>query len=128
RAFLEKARLVSLVESLGDVQICYLEDLKPTVGLTDKLVILLYRIFPRLMAVERQPEDPAIVLFTSGSEGKPKGVVHTHSSLLSNVAQVRAVADFSPLDKFMVALPIFHSFGLSCGIIMPLVSGCNVSL
>ena len=128
RAFLEKARLLPLVEGLGNVQICYLEDLRPTVGFTDKGVILLYRLFPRLMTVERRPEDAAIVLFTSGSEGKPKGVVHTHSSLLSNVAQVRAVADFSPLDKFMVALPIFHSFGLTSGVVMPLVSGCKVFL
>jgi acyl-[acyl-carrier-protein]-phospholipid O-acyltransferase/long-chain-fatty-acid--[acyl-carrier-protein] ligase len=128
RAFLEKARLMSLVESLGDVRICYLEDLRETVGFADRLVILLYRLFPGLMSVERSEDDPAIVLFTSGSEGKPKGVVHSHSSLLSNVAQVRAVADFSPLDKFMVALPLFHSFGLTSGVIMPLVSGCKVFL
>ena len=128
RVFLEKARLLALVEGLGNVQICYLEDLKSTVGRIDKLVILLYRLFPGLMTAERRPEDPAIVLFTSGSEGRPKGVVHTHSSLLSNVAQVRAVADFSPLDKFMVALPIFHSFGLTSGVVMPLVSGCKVFL
>ena len=128
RVFLEKARLLPVVAGLDKVQICYLEDLKDTVSLFDKLVILLYRLVPRLMSVERRPEDPAIVLFTSGSEGTPKGVVHTHASLLSNVAQVRAVADFSPLDKFMVALPIFHSFGLAAGVIMPLVSGCKVFL
>jgi acyl-[acyl-carrier-protein]-phospholipid O-acyltransferase/long-chain-fatty-acid--[acyl-carrier-protein] ligase len=48
--------------------------------------------------------------------------------LLSNVAQIRAVADFTPLDKFMIALPVFHSFGLTCGIVMPLVSGCKAFL
>src|SRR5690242_16756929 len=94
RVFLEKARLLGLVESLEDVRILYLEDLRHTVSVPDKAVILLFRLFPGLMCVERRPEDPAIVLFTSGSEGKPKGVVHTHASLLSNVAQVRAVADF----------------------------------
>ncbi len=128
RVFLEKARLLHLADDLGDVRIQYLEDLQATVTFADKVWILIYRLLPSMMSVERGPNDPAIVLFTSGSEGKPKGVVHTHASLLSNVAQVRAVADFSPLDKFMVALPIFHSFGLTCGVIMPLVSGCKVFL
>src|ERR1700683_5426495 len=84
--------------------------------------------YPRSALEPQGSYDPAVVLFTSGSEGKPKGVVHTHASLLSNVAQVCSVVDFSPLDKFMIALLLFHSFGLTCGAIMPLVSGCKVFL
>ncbi|HET9388865.1 MAG TPA: bifunctional acyl-ACP--phospholipid O-acyltransferase/long-chain-fatty-acid--ACP ligase [Steroidobacteraceae bacterium] len=128
RTFLEKARLTSLLEQLPGVRVHYLEDLRARVGLLDKLWILWHRIFPRLAEAAQGPDDPAIVLFTSGSEGQPKGVVHSHASLLSNVAQIRAVADFSPLDKFMIALPVFHSFGLTCGVIMPLVSGCKAFL
>jgi acyl-[acyl-carrier-protein]-phospholipid O-acyltransferase/long-chain-fatty-acid--[acyl-carrier-protein] ligase len=128
RAFLEKARLARLLEDLPGVRVHYLEDLKSRVGLTDKLWVLLMQFFPRAVAHAQSPQDAAVVLFTSGSEGQPKGVVHSHGSLLSNIAQVRAIADFTPLDKFMIALPLFHSFGFTCGVVMPLVSGCKVFL
>jgi acyl-[acyl-carrier-protein]-phospholipid O-acyltransferase/long-chain-fatty-acid--[acyl-carrier-protein] ligase len=128
RTFVEKARLEGLVAALTGIEILYLEDLKAGVTIFDKLWVLVYQWLPRLAAIRQNPGDPAVVLFTSGSEGKPKGVVHSHATLLSNIAQVRAVADFTPLDKFMVALPLFHSFGLTCGAIMPLVSGCKAFL
>ena len=128
RAFVEKAKLESVMGQLTEVKVHYLEDLRGKLGIWDKLLILATQFAPSLLAVRQSPQDPAIVLFTSGSEGKPKGVVHSHSSLLSNVAQIRALADFTPLDKFMIALPLFHSFGLTCGAIMPLVSGCRVFL
>ncbi|QAU33028.1 bifunctional acyl-ACP--phospholipid O-acyltransferase/long-chain-fatty-acid--ACP ligase [Janthinobacterium sp. 17J80-10] len=128
RAFLEKARLTQLVTQLPGITVHYLEDLKAQFGFGDKLWVVWHLLFPRSAALPQQPDDPAIVLFTSGSEGKPKGVVHSHNSMLSNVAQVRAVADFTPLDKFMMALPLFHSFGLTCGVLLPLVSGCKVFL
>jgi acyl-[acyl-carrier-protein]-phospholipid O-acyltransferase/long-chain-fatty-acid--[acyl-carrier-protein] ligase len=128
RTFIEKARLAPIIEQLGDLRIVYLEDLKQRITPADKLWILWRRFFPSAIAANQSPDDAAIVLFTSGSEGKPKGVVHSHSSILSNVAQIRALADFTPLDKFMIALPLFHSFGFTCGVIMPLVSGCRVFL
>ena len=128
RAFIEKARLQAVVEQLSGISVHYLEDLKSTITPGDKLWVLWHLAFPKSAALPQNPDDPAIVLFTSGSEGKPKGVVHSHTSVLSNVAQIRAVADFTPLDKFMMALPLFHSFGLTCGVLLPLVSGCKVFL
>ncbi len=128
RAFLEKARLAGLLEGMPGVTVHYLEDLRDRLTLAARLGVLLRQIAPRAGLTPQAPEDPAVVLFTSGSEGKPKGVVHSHASLLSNIAQVRAMADFTPLDKFMIALPLFHSFGLACGVVMPLVSGCKVFL
>ncbi len=128
RGFIEKARLNAVIEQLDDIAIHYLEDFKAQVTTTDKLWVAWHLAFPACAAVAQSPDDPAIVLFTSGSEGKPKGVVHSHTSVLSNVAQIRAVADFTPLDKFMMALPLFHSFGLTCGVLLPLVSGCKVFL
>jgi acyl-[acyl-carrier-protein]-phospholipid O-acyltransferase/long-chain-fatty-acid--[acyl-carrier-protein] ligase len=128
RVFLEKARLTHLFEGIPDIRVHYLEDMKGRLTVLDKLWVFWHALMPRTLRASHGPDDPAVVLFTSGSEGKPKGVVHSHSSVLSNVAQMRAVADFSPLDKFMIALPLFHSFGFTCGLIMPLVSGCKVFL
>jgi acyl-[acyl-carrier-protein]-phospholipid O-acyltransferase/long-chain-fatty-acid--[acyl-carrier-protein] ligase len=128
RGFLEKARLTALVEQLPGIQVHFLEDFRARVGLADKLWVLWHLRFPASAEHGQRPEDAAVVLFTSGSEGKPKGVVHSHASVLSNVAQIRSVADFTPLDKFMMALPLFHSFGLTCGVMLPLVSGCKVFL
>ena len=128
RAFIEKAKLGKLLEELPGVRVHCLEDLKSRLSPFDKLWVLWHQLFPHAASTTQSADDAAVVLFTSGSEGKPKGVVHSHASLLSNIAQVRAVADFTPLDKFMIALPLFHSFGLTCGALMPLVSGCKVFL
>ena len=72
-------------------------------------------------------DEPAMVLFTSGSEGTPKGVVLSHRNLLANRHQLAAVVDFSPKDIVFNALPVFHSFGLTGGLLLPLLSRASAS-
>jgi len=129
RAFVEQAKLGDKLVALPGVQLIYLEDLRATMGLVDTLWLLLWALpFPRLAVPAGSPEDAAVVLFTSGSEGKPKGVVLSHRALLANVAQIRAVVDFSVDDKILNALPLFHSFGLTAGGLLPVLTGARVFL
>ena len=76
----------------------------------------------------RKPDDWAAILFTSGSEGTPKGVVLSHRNMLANAAQAAARIDFGRQDKVFNVLPVFHSFGLTVGLVLPLVSGVRIYL
>ncbi|MGZ8390734.1 MAG: acyl-[ACP]--phospholipid O-acyltransferase, partial [Rhodoplanes sp.] len=124
RAFVEKGRLEKLVDSLApDYRIVYLEDLRATVTLGDKLRGMREAKLP---LVARKPDDAAAILFTSGSEGVPKGVVLSHRNILANAAQAEARIDFGRRDTVFNVLPVFHSFGLTVGLILPLVHGVRV--
>jgi acyl-[acyl-carrier-protein]-phospholipid O-acyltransferase/long-chain-fatty-acid--[acyl-carrier-protein] ligase len=126
RAFIEKARLGALVEGIGDaVRLVYLEDIRADVTFLDRLRGLWHAKRP---LCERRPDDPAAILFTSGSEGTPKGVVLSHRNILANAAQGAARLDFGRNDKVFSVLPVFHSFGLTVGLILPLVSGVRIYL
>ena len=128
RAFIAQARLEADVAGLAGIRVLYLEDLRAQITLWDKLWVLGALAFPDAVEADRDPRRPAVVLFTSGSEGKPKGVVLSHHALLSNIAQIRAVIDFSVEDKVLNALPIFHSFGLTGGALLPILTGMNLFL
>jgi acyl-[acyl-carrier-protein]-phospholipid O-acyltransferase/long-chain-fatty-acid--[acyl-carrier-protein] ligase len=126
RAFIERGKLGALVARLqARAEIVYLEDVRAEVTFLDKLRAMLGAKKP---LVARKPDDPAAILFTSGSEGAPKGVVLSHRNMLANAAQAAARIDFGRTDKVFNVLPVFHSFGLTVGLILPLVSGVHVYL
>ena len=126
RAFAEKGRLDHVIAQLAtDLRIVYLEDIRPTIGTFDKLRGLWARNKP---LVARKPDDWAVILFTSGTEGTPKGVVLSHRNMLTNVAQCAARIDFGRQDKLFNAMPIFHSFGFTGGVVLPLISGVPIYL
>jgi acyl-[acyl-carrier-protein]-phospholipid O-acyltransferase/long-chain-fatty-acid--[acyl-carrier-protein] ligase len=131
RRFVELGRLGPLVERLGTtVRLLWLEDLRGELGLSDKLYgLAAVRVADwRHRRLGIAAGDPAVVLFTSGSEGAPKGVVLSHANLLANRRQLAARVDFSPADHVLNALPVFHSFGLSAGMLLPLLSGVRLYL
>lgn len=128
RIFLEKGKLNYLVEAFPEINWVYAEDLRKQITNEDKLWVLKAKFLPKKYLPKPNPDDEAVVLFTSGSEGKPKGVVHTNRTLLTNVEQLCTVADFTTKDVFMSPLPIFHAFGLTAGVILPLRAGCKTFL
>jgi len=130
RTFLEKARLKIDPLAEAGIEFIYIEDIRQRITTTKKLAASLQvRINPSgVVRVHSTPSDSAVILFTSGSEGTPKGVELTHTNVLANIRQMLSVCDLQDWDKFFTALPLFHSFGLIIGTMMPLVRGCSVML
>lgn len=129
RLFIEKAKLHALVAALEpNATIVYLEDVRKQIGPIDKLRALARSVWVKAHHRPERANEPAVVLFTSGSEGTPKGVVLSHRNLLANRHQLSSVIDISPKDVVFNALPVFHSFGLTGGLLMPLLSGVRIFL
>ncbi|MEW6647632.1 MAG: AMP-binding protein [Pseudomonadota bacterium] len=128
RRFIDAAKLGDAVRQLGEqVNLVYLEDLAKNITPLDKLNGLALAHLAswayRRNGGAGDADAPAVVLFTSGSEGAPKGVVLSHANLLANREQLAARVDFSAQDIILNALPLFHSFGLTAGTLLPLFSG-----
>ena len=125
RRFVELGKCESLVAALGEhAEILHLEDLRADLSLADKTAALLGSIAPRMTAANPKRNAPAVILFTSGTEGEPKGVVLSHANLIANVEQVRAHLPLHPhTDILFNPLPTFHCFGLTVGALMPLLLG-----
>jgi acyl-[acyl-carrier-protein]-phospholipid O-acyltransferase/long-chain-fatty-acid--[acyl-carrier-protein] ligase len=132
RAFIDQAKLEPVIAGLAEDgrTILYLEDVAKEIGAARSCARSFAARFAR--RVHRRSgavaADPAVILFTSGSEGVPKGVVLTHRNLLANCAQLAARIDFNPSDLVLNALPVFHSFGLTGGTLLPILNGIRTLL
>lgn len=132
---LKLSEMVSALRGAG-VTVVYLEEVRTSVNFLAKLKGIIRGQFPRLAYKFinyshhhrhlLDPESAAVVLFTSGSEGTPKGVVLSHQNLQANRFQVSSCVDFTSNDKVFNALPVFHSFGLTGGMLLPLLGGVSV--
>ena len=131
RVFIERARLEPIVEQLASkVRILYLEDIRRSVTVLDKLAGLVLRPWAAMRHRRRRVDqnDPAVILFTSGTEGAPKGVALSHRNLLANSRQIAARIDFTSSDRVFNALPLFHSFGMTGGLVLPMLAGIKTFL
>ncbi len=128
--FIELGNLQPLIDALSPhSEMIYLEDVRESLGLRDKIAALLGPKLPFLFQKSRHYSEPGVVLFTSGTEGEPKGVVLSHQNIVANVEQVRSLIGVSAeTDSVFNPLPTFHCFGLTVGAVLPLVSGVRAIL
>jgi len=133
KRFIQAGKLAHLIEALESrqVRIIYLEDLASRVSIPAKIKGMLaslvpqfyYRMINTTTDGRANADNTAVILFTSGSEGVPKGVLLSHKNIQANRYQVSSRIDFGPTDIVFNVLPVFHSFGLTGGTLLPVLSG-----
>ncbi|MFP5297195.1 MAG: hypothetical protein A2623_08655 [Caulobacterales bacterium RIFCSPHIGHO2_01_FULL_70_19] len=124
RRFIQQAKLEELIEQIGSVaEVVWLDDVRASIGLPDKLYGLMAGMMPKRFRVKTEPSSPGVILFTSGSFGAPKGVVLSQTNLVANCRQVAQHIDLKPEWVMFNPLPTFHCFGLTGGVLLPLLQG-----
>ena len=127
RTFVEQAALSDVVMAAeeGGARLLWLEDIQENTSPFEKLAA---GLFWRRPLQPQNASRPAVILFTSGSESTPKAVVLSNSNLVANAMQAEARITISPRDILFNVLPAFHSFGLTGGTILPLLTGVKAFL
>lgn len=127
--FVEIGALEPLIDQLkDDAELIYLEDVREGLSIGNKIAGALGPYVPSFFRKPAHHNKPGVVLFTSGTEGEPKGVVLSHKNIMANVDQVRAHIALSPsTDSLFNPLPTFHCFGLTVGAVLPLMAGVPVT-
>jgi acyl-[acyl-carrier-protein]-phospholipid O-acyltransferase / long-chain-fatty-acid--[acyl-carrier-protein] ligase len=129
RRFVERGKLQGMLAEMETaVDVIYLEDVKARVGRRDKISGLVRALAADAFYSDGDPNAPAVIMFTSGSEGAPKGVVLSHRNINANRHQVGSRIAFNGQDIVFNALPMFHSFGLTVGTLLPILSGIKTFL
>ena len=126
RRFIDLGKLQDDADALSQqVKLVYLEDLAQTISSLAKVTAFLKSKTACYWYKHDQcsPDSAAVVLFTSGSEGAPKGVVLSHANILANHKQVSSRIHFNAQDIVLNFLPMFHSFGFSIGSLLPVLNG-----
>jgi acyl-[acyl-carrier-protein]-phospholipid O-acyltransferase/long-chain-fatty-acid--[acyl-carrier-protein] ligase len=127
--FIELGKFEALIDELKDsAEIVYLEDVRERLTIFDKAFAAVGQFLPGVVTARPAHATPAVILFTSGTEGDPKGVALSHLNILSNVEQVRSHIALYESDILFNPLPTFHCFGLTVGVVMPLLLGIKVVL
>ncbi len=127
RRFIAQARLEELAGELNGVcRLVYLEDIRKTIGPLDRIYALAAGAAPRRFRKAVTPDDVGVILFTSGSFAAPRGVVLSQGNLVSNARQVATHIELDTDWIFFNPLPVFHSFGLTAGVLTPILNGLKV--
>ena len=122
--FIEQGKLHDLIDALEPTcAITYLEDVRKTIGTPDRLLALGAALFARQARAKLKPSDPGVILFTSGSFGAPRGVLLTQANLVANADQIATHIPLDPAWVFFNPLPVFHCFGLTAGVLLPILAG-----
>ncbi len=127
-----EAKGINMLELLEGAEVTYMEDIKEALPQWKLLLCLAQvsllpaRLLYFIHGIRVGLEDPAAILFSSGSEGQPKGVVLSHRNIQSNCKQISDVLNTRVDDVVAASLPPFHAFGLTVTLIMPLIEGIPI--